>query len=93
MEEEKIGDRLKRLREAAGLSQRQLAKASGVDREYICQIEHNKTKSITLRMAKNLARGLGRKPAIFFTDDHDESSEEILDRIKMELTEVIRKLK
>lgn len=65
MREETIGERLRRLRLESGLSQRQLAKTSGVDREYICQIEGDKVKSITLRMAKALAKGLGKPPEVF----------------------------
>jgi len=78
MGKEGIGDRLKRLRLAAELSQRQLAKISGVDREYICQIERGKTKTMTLRIAEALAKGLGKSPALFFEDKHDETAEESL---------------
>lgn len=51
MEEETIGDRLKRLRESKNLSQRQLAIRCGLDRGYISQLEAGKTESIT-RLAK-----------------------------------------
>jgi len=78
MDEEKIGERLRRLRLKAGLSQRELAKRSGVDREYICQIEGNKVKSITLRIAEALAKGLGRPPAVFFGDGQNGTGETIL---------------
>lgn len=66
MDKETIGERLRRLRLEVGLSQRQLGKTSGVDREYICQIEAGKVKSITLRTAERLANGLGKSPAVFF---------------------------
>jgi transcriptional regulator with XRE-family HTH domain len=39
MEEESIGDTLKRLRLEVGLSKRELGRRSGVDRVYITQIE------------------------------------------------------
>ena len=81
MAEEKIGDRLRRLRTEARLSQRQLAKVSGVDREYICQIEANKTKSMTLRIAEALANGMGISPCSFFGEDHQEISKEITERL------------
>jgi len=81
MVEERIGDRLRRLRLEAGLSQRELAKRSGVDREHINQIEANKTKSMTLRTAERLAKGLGVPPARFFNGDHSELSEETLKRL------------
>jgi len=78
---ERIGDRLRRLRLAAGLSQRELAKRSGIDREYICQIEANKTKSMTLRTAESLARGLGIAPSNFFDEDHKEVTQEVIERL------------
>lgn len=89
MAKEKIGDRLRRLRTDAGLSQRELAKRSGVDREYICQIEANKTKSMTLRMAEALAKGMGIAPCNFFNEDHEEITEVIIER----LIEHIKKFK
>ncbi len=66
MEDEDIGTRLKRLRLEVGLSKRELARRAGVDRVYITQIEGRKVKSITLRMARALAKGLGRPPEVFF---------------------------
>lgn len=81
MAEEKIGDRLRRLRTEVNLSQRELAKRSGVDREYINQIEANKTKSMTLRMASALAKGLGVSPSRFFDGGHSEGHDEMIDRL------------
>ena len=78
---ERIGDRLKRLREAAGLSQRELAKRSGVARPHINQIEANKTKSITLRTAEALARGMGISPASFFNGSYRKFTGEIVERL------------
>jgi transcriptional regulator with XRE-family HTH domain len=66
MGEETIGDRLRRLRVEAGLSQRELAKRSDIAREYINQLEAGKTKSITLRTAAALAKGLGKPASVFF---------------------------
>ncbi|MCJ7829387.1 MAG: XRE family transcriptional regulator [Dehalococcoidia bacterium] len=71
MAEESIGKRLRRLRLEAGLSQRELARRSGVDREYICQIEAGKTKSMTLRLAQRLAKGLDKPPGVFFGESQD----------------------
>jgi len=87
MAEEKIGDRLRRLRTEVGLSQRELAKRSGVAREHINQIEANKTKSMTLRIAESLAKGMGITPCSFF----DENHKEITDGIIESLIEHIRK--
>ena len=81
MVEEKIGDRLRRLRIEVGLSQRELAKRSGVDREYICQIEGNRTKSMTLRIAELLAKGLGISPGRFFDGTHSEGHDGMIDRL------------
>jgi len=81
MTEERIGDRLRRLRLEAGLSQRELAKRSGVAREHINQIEANKTKSMTLRTAEALAKGLGVPPARFFDGAHSEGAKEMIDRL------------
>lgn len=89
MPEERIGDRLRRLRTEVGLSQRELAKRSQVDREHINQIEANKTKSMMLRTAERLANGLGMSPCRFFDDDHHENTAEVLDK----LIEHIRRLK
>lgn len=89
MNEEKIGDRLRRLRTEVKLSQRELAKRSGVDREYINQIEANKTKSMTLRIAVALAKGMGVSPSRFFNGAHSEETEEMIER----LIEHIRKFK
>ena len=89
MAEEKIGDRLRRLRTGAGLSQRELAKRSGVAREYINQVEAYKTKGMTLRIAGALANGMGISACSFFDGNHDGNTIEILE----ELIEHIRKLK
>lgn len=81
MTEERIGDRLRRLRTEVDISQRELAKRSGVAREHINQIEANKTKSMTLRIAGALAKGLGVSPSRFFDGDNNGNTEEILDRL------------
>ena len=81
MAEEKIGDRLKRLMAEVGISQRQLAKRSGVDREHINQIANNKIKSMTLKTAEKLAKGMGIPPCSFFDEDHKEMTKEIAERL------------
>lgn len=81
MTEEKIGDKLRRLRTEVGLSQRELSRRSGVDREYICQIESNKTKSMTLKTAERLAKVMGILPCSFFGDDHCQVTEGLIERI------------
>ena len=53
-----VGKRLKKVREAAGLSQRQLAKASGVSQAMISQTEAGH-KEGGLRTLEKLAHALG----------------------------------
>jgi len=81
MTEQRIGDTLKRLREEAGLSKRELAKRSGIDRVYIIKIEGGKVGTISLRTAEALAKGLGISPARFFNQNHRPDKDEVLDRI------------
>lgn len=52
MEEETLAEFLKRIRKKKGISQRKLAKLTGVDREYIVQVEGGKVKSMRLSQAK-----------------------------------------
>ena len=52
-----IGENIKRIREAAGLSQTELAKRVFVTRSMICRLESN-TKTPSLLLAKELARVL-----------------------------------
>ena len=53
-----IGERLKRLREAQGLSQRDLARSAGVSAPMLSQVERGAT-SPTLQVATKIASGLG----------------------------------
>jgi len=54
-----LGDRLRQLRQQAHLSQRQLARASGVPQPTVSNIEAGKQGGLTLANAGKLARGLG----------------------------------
>jgi transcriptional regulator with XRE-family HTH domain len=69
MYKETPGEILKRLRNKKGLSQRALAAKAGVGREHINQIESGKIKSVTLRIAEALAKGLNEKPEVFFSPE------------------------
>ena len=69
MEKPPIGKLLKALREAKGMSQRQVGKGSGLDRGFISQVESGKTSSMTLRVLEKWASGL------------DMAFGELLDRI------------
>ena len=53
---------LKKLREAAGLSQNDLARKTGYSPQFIQKIEQNKAKSITLDAAGRFCDALGCKP-------------------------------
>jgi transcriptional regulator with XRE-family HTH domain len=57
-EEETVGQRVRRLRLARGLSQRQLAVPAGVSHSYISRIEHG-NREPTLEVLRKLARRLG----------------------------------
>jgi transcriptional regulator with XRE-family HTH domain len=63
---ETIGQRLKRLRQAAGLSQRALEQRTGraVTNAAICQIETGWIKNPTVRVILALAKALDCDPAV-----------------------------
>jgi plasmid maintenance system antidote protein VapI len=67
-----IGERLKRLRELAGLSQGELARRAGVNRPIISDLESNKRQNITVDTAKRLARTLGVSLDLLVGMDEDE---------------------
>ena len=88
--DEPIGQLLKRIREKKGLSQRKLAERSGLESAYICQLEAGKTKSITLRTARALAKGLGVRPEIFLSSKDSEGlylSEHLFEGVLREIQE------
>ena len=53
-----VGDNIKQLREAKGISQRQLAREAGVSQPLLCQIERW-TKNPSLPVGLALAAALG----------------------------------
>lgn len=53
---------LKKLREAAGLSQNDLARKTGYSPQFIQKIEQNKVKSLTLEAAARFCEALNCKP-------------------------------
>ncbi len=59
-----IGNELRNAREAAGLTQEQLAKAAGLHRTYVSQLERNR-KSPTLDVLFRLCRAIGIAPSEF----------------------------
>ena len=52
-----FGERVRRLREGAGLSQEELAHAAGIDRSYMSDIERG-TTNVTLETMARIATGL-----------------------------------
>ena len=52
-----VGDNIKRLREAKGISQRQLAQEAGISQAMLCQIERG-TKNPSLPVGLDLAGAL-----------------------------------
>lgn len=59
-----IGAELRKAREAAGLTQQELADAAGLHRTYISLLERNK-KSPTLDVLFRLCRAVGIAPSKF----------------------------
>jgi SOS-response transcriptional repressor LexA len=62
METETIGNKIKQLREAQGLSQSKLSKLSGVDRSSLNKLESGKRTTISWRVARSLSPLLGVTP-------------------------------
>jgi XRE family aerobic/anaerobic benzoate catabolism transcriptional regulator len=54
-----IANKIKKLRESAGLSSKDLAENSGLSPAYISKIESGSTLSISLTTSKKIAYGLG----------------------------------
>lgn len=63
-----FGARLKRLREAAGLTQEGLADAADLHWTYVGQIERGE-RNLTYQNVLKLARGLGIEPGRLMKDD------------------------
>ena len=55
---EKLGERVRDLREERGLSQRRLALMIGIDKTYLCGIERG-SRNPTLATLEKIADGLG----------------------------------
>lgn len=65
-----VGQNLRRLRKAAGLSQEELAHRAGIDRTYVSGVERG-IRNPTVLILQDLANVLGAKPADLLHDgDH-----------------------
>lgn len=58
MDQPELGIRIRDLREALGLEQQQLARAAGVSKQHMSDIEHGKSQP-SLQVTRQLARALG----------------------------------
>ncbi|MCL4833001.1 MAG: helix-turn-helix domain-containing protein [Caldilineaceae bacterium] len=68
----KLGTNIRTLREEKGLSQEQLALASGLDRTYLGGVERGERNIATINLCK-IAFSLGVSPSIFLEGDtYDE---------------------
>jgi transcriptional regulator with XRE-family HTH domain len=61
-----LGQGIRQLREAAGLSQEALADAAGIDRSHMSRIERGKRNVSFLNICR-VAEALGRKPSEILT--------------------------
>lgn len=62
------GNRIRELRKAAGLSQIELARRTGVSQPYISQIENQDSLSLDVARMRVIARELGCAPADLLSD-------------------------
>ena len=65
---QKIGQRIKDLREKAGMSQKDLAYTADLDRSYIASIE-NGQRNVSIVNIEKIATALGVSLKDFFDDD------------------------
>jgi transcriptional regulator with XRE-family HTH domain len=64
----KIGQRIKKLRETATMSQKDLSYSADLDRSYIASVE-NGQRNISIVNIEKIANALGVKLKDFFNDD------------------------
>jgi transcriptional regulator with XRE-family HTH domain len=65
-----LGEALSRRREAAGLTQEQLAHKAGIDRTYVSKLERN-LQSPTVDMLVRLCRVMGVRPSQLLAEIED----------------------
>ena len=63
-----LGERVKELRAAMHMSQRELGRRAGINFETIQRLEAGTQKDVTLKMAMRIARGLGVQMDAFVRD-------------------------
>lgn len=67
MIKQKVGSRIRELRNKAGLSQEKLALAAGLDRTYVASVENGK-RNISIVNLEKIINALGCTLATFFQD-------------------------
>ena len=95
-----FGARIRKFRDASGLSREVVAERAGIDADYLGEIERGE-KWPALWMPRAIARVLGVSPARFFEFDeetHDASPKEkvnrlLNDRTAQEQTQALRVIK
>lgn len=75
-----VGDNIKRLREAKGISQRQLAREAGISQPLLCQIERG-TAPVGQDVCQVLADG--KCPGTLVLDQYSEALREAIRCIKI----------
>lgn len=70
---EKIGQRIKELREAQSMSQKDLSYAADLDRSYIASVE-NGQRNISIVNIEKIATALGVTLKEFFNDDEFDNA-------------------
>lgn len=67
MIKQEVGNRIRELRTAAGLSQEKLALAADIDRTYIASVENGK-RNISIVNLEKIIKALNCTFAVFFQD-------------------------
>lgn len=69
----KLGEKIRTLRQATGLSQTQVAAKAGIDQGGLSKIERGLTTNLTLEMLRRIARVLGCSAADLLGDEDKKS--------------------
>ena len=81
MRDEMVGEIIKRLRSAAGMSVKELAASSQVSPTCIRKIESGQRRDMSVSTAKKLAAGLGVSPAVFFGAKFPRDASDLSSRV------------
>lgn len=84
-----FGRRVRELRDAAGMTQRELAQASGISAVFLGTLERGE-KAATIETVEKLARGLGVQPAKLFRFDTPAKEQRGADKLLRKLAGLIQ---